>query len=114
MQPVGKKQRRFEVVGYGWFWKRYRVDVDKAFIPVFMVGSGNGANMGECSEGSAVPLVWASFTLAGSAAPSQNMQMGTFLPGCRAKRLKSSPTIDGGVSMILSFPKFLTSTSTSF
>lgn len=47
-----------------------------ALTPVRSVGSGNGANKAECSEGNGLPVCLLSFTLSGSAAPSQKAVVG--------------------------------------
>ena len=43
-----------------------------ALTPVRKVGSGNGSNKLECSDGRGLPDSLLAFTLAGSIAPSQN------------------------------------------
>jgi hypothetical protein len=74
-----------------------------AMTPVRMAGSGTGANSLECELGKRVPFSWASRSLAESAAPSLNMQMGG-LGSSRAKRLKSSLAMTGSPGKTFSFP----------
>ena len=47
-----------------------------AVTPVLMVGSGTGANLFECSEGSGLPVRLLSSTAAGATAPSRKRQIG--------------------------------------
>src|SRR5882724_4089275 len=49
-----------------------------ALTPVRSVGSGNGANNAECSEGKGVPVARLCFTFSGSTAPREKSTEGIF------------------------------------
>jgi hypothetical protein len=49
-----------------------------AVMPVLMVGSGTGAQSGECRDGRALPVEWCSFIASALTPPTMNMQMGIF------------------------------------
>src|SRR5437763_10402121 len=49
-----------------------------ALTPVRSVGSGNGSNRAECSDGNGVPVSLLRFIFAGSTAPNQKSVEGIF------------------------------------
>ena len=65
-----------------------------ALTPVRKVGSGSGSNRLECRDGRGFPDFLLASTLAGSIAPSQNIQEGIVLS--KLRRPKSSLPIIGG------------------
>src|SRR5258708_5261377 len=75
-----------------------------AFTPVRIAGSGSGANSLECGPGSRVPFSCASFHLAGSGAPSQNIVIGGF-GSSSANKQKSSLAIIGWPGHTFSLPR---------
>src|SRR5688572_28604202 len=77
-----------------------------AFTPVFRVGSATGAQNGEWSDGSGLPLFLLSATASGFAPPTQKIRMGT-LSSVRPYRPKSSPPITGCALTTFSAPNQL-------
>src|ERR1017187_1571588 len=69
--------------------------------PALIVGSGIGAQRGECSDGRGLPVRWLSLRASGLTPPTFIMQMGTF-GSIRPNSEKSSPPIEGDFWMRLS------------
>lgn len=70
-------------------------------IAVSIVGLRSGQNLEECSDGSGVPLAFASLYFVGSTAPTKNITEGT---PARPYSEKSSETILDGTSTTFASP----------